>query len=806
MANIYTRYPSSASGGIPIYPDLASFPVSASVGDLGVAADSGILYEWRGSSWEPLAAPDSPFTIGTFDSGTPSADGAHIDSNELIMQSASATVPGLVNTTTQTLAGDKTFTGAISASNLSGTNTGDVTLGTANGLSLLGQALSLGLSSTSTTGALSSTDWNTFNNKQDAGNYITDLTGDGTASGPGSAALTLATVNSNVGSFTLANVTVNAKGLVTAASSTSVGNLTAAGTDGIAVTGGTGSVIGAGTSIAQQVADATHNGYLSSTDWTTFNSKQAAGNYITDLTGDATATGPGSAALTLATVNSNVGSFTLSNVTVNAKGLVTAASSTSTGNLTAAGTDGISVTSGTGAVIGSGTSIAQQVSDSTHNGYLSSTDWNTFNNKQAAGNYITDLTGDATASGPGSAALTLATVNSNVGSFGSASSVSAITVNAKGLVTAAASTSIQIAESQVTNLVSDLAGKQPTGNYITDLTGDVTASGPGSASATLATVNSNVGSFTNANITVNAKGLITAASNGSAATPSYLSPTVRKFTSGSGTYDLMYAFTISSGSATVGATYTNNSVTFTVYATVSSATLVYMSGSGAPTSSGTLTKASGTGDSTLTFSAYKTPSYLKVTAVGAGGGGGGSSTVAAENGGSGGNGASTTWDTTVIVASGGSGATGGGNQLGGAGGSIAISSPAIAILDISGGKGGPTGSYNASSPNNYGTGGYGGSNGMSGGGAPGLINAAGLAPAANSGCGGGGAGAISSSTWYTGAGGGAGGRAQAIIPSPLSATYAYSIGSGGSAGSAGTSGSSGGAGADGLLIVEEYYQ
>jgi hypothetical protein len=49
---------------------------------------------------------------------------------------------------------------------------------------------------------------------------------------------------------------------------------------------------------------------------------------------------------------------------------------------------------------------------------------------------------------------------------------------------------------------------------ITALTGDVTAAGPGSVPATLATVNGNVGSFTNANITVNAKGLITAASNG----------------------------------------------------------------------------------------------------------------------------------------------------------------------------------------------------------------------------------------------------------------------------------------------------
>jgi hypothetical protein len=61
-----------------------------------------------------------------------------------------------------------TITGPISASNISGSNTGDVTLGTSNGLSLVGQVLSLGLSSTSTTGALSSTDWNIFNNKQPA--------------------------------------------------------------------------------------------------------------------------------------------------------------------------------------------------------------------------------------------------------------------------------------------------------------------------------------------------------------------------------------------------------------------------------------------------------------------------------------------------------------------------------------------------------------------------------------------------------------------------------------------------------------
>jgi hypothetical protein len=48
-----------------------------------------------------------------------------------------------------------------------------LTLGTSSGLSLSGQALSLGLSSTSSTGALSSSDWRLFNSKQPAGLYLT---------------------------------------------------------------------------------------------------------------------------------------------------------------------------------------------------------------------------------------------------------------------------------------------------------------------------------------------------------------------------------------------------------------------------------------------------------------------------------------------------------------------------------------------------------------------------------------------------------------------------------------------------------
>lgn len=93
--------------------------------------------------------------------------------------------------------------------------------------------------SSGVTGCLTGTDWNTFNNKQPAGNYITALTGDVTASGPGSVAATLATVNSNVGSFTNASITVNGKGLVTAASSGAAPVTSVTATYPLASSGGT---------------------------------------------------------------------------------------------------------------------------------------------------------------------------------------------------------------------------------------------------------------------------------------------------------------------------------------------------------------------------------------------------------------------------------------------------------------------------------------------------------------------------------------------------------------------------------------
>jgi len=66
------------------------------------------------------------------------------------------------------------------------------------------------------------------------------------------------------------------------------GNLTEATSSVLTISGGTNAVIGSGTSIQVAQASGSTNGYLSSTDWTTFNSKQAtlvSGTNIKTITG-----------------------------------------------------------------------------------------------------------------------------------------------------------------------------------------------------------------------------------------------------------------------------------------------------------------------------------------------------------------------------------------------------------------------------------------------------------------------------------------------------------------------------------------
>ena len=90
----------------------------------------------------------NPVTLGAVGS-SPNANSATLTNQVLNLEPASITFPGVITTGTQSIAGDKTFTGNITAANLTGSNTGDVTLTAfgsvpnANAASLSGQALTL---------------------------------------------------------------------------------------------------------------------------------------------------------------------------------------------------------------------------------------------------------------------------------------------------------------------------------------------------------------------------------------------------------------------------------------------------------------------------------------------------------------------------------------------------------------------------------------------------------------------------------------------------------------------------------------
>ena len=139
-------------------------------------------------------------TAGSISWVTPTTGTVTGVSGTLPITSSGGTAPIIsIAASTTSAAGSMSAADKTKLDAITGTNTGNVTLGTANGLSLAGQAISLGLASTSTAGALSSTDWNTFNNKVSASGYL-PLTG-GTLTGAlsGTTASFSGTVQSGTG-------------------------------------------------------------------------------------------------------------------------------------------------------------------------------------------------------------------------------------------------------------------------------------------------------------------------------------------------------------------------------------------------------------------------------------------------------------------------------------------------------------------------------------------------------------------------------------------------------------------------------
>ena len=324
-------FPSTSGGsGVAIYSTIGAFPAASSVqaGSLAVAADTGILYESNATTWRVIAGPGTVLSLGAF-GNTPNANGLSLSSNVLTLQPADATHPGGVpNIGSANGVASLDGSGKVPISQLPSavmeyqgvwnpaTNT--PTLNDTSGSPVNGYTYRVSVAHTGSISGLSDPSMNIF--------YVGDFvvySGALSVWQRSPAADGVTSVNTLTGAVTLTQ-----------------GNLTEATSSVLTLSGGTNAVWGSGTSIQVKQSSGSVSGYLSSTDWTTFNNKQAT--------------------LSLGTVTETTSSI-------------------------------LTLTGWTNATVGSPTITVKQASGS-QAGYLSSADWTTFNGKASTG-FTTPTTG-----------------------------------------------------------------------------------------------------------------------------------------------------------------------------------------------------------------------------------------------------------------------------------------------------------------------------------------------------------------------------------------------------------------------------
>jgi hypothetical protein len=152
---------------------------------------------------------------------------------------------------------------------------------------------------------------------------------------------------------------------------------------------------GATPAISMPAATGSVNGYLTSTDWTTFNSKQPAGTYVTSVAATSPVTSSGGTTPTIA----------MPAATTSVSGYLT---STDWNTFNSKGSGTVTSVTGTAPVVSSGgntPAISMPAATTSVDGYLTSTDWNTFNGKSNTNGTVTSV-----------AAITLGTTGTDLSS------------------------------------------------------------------------------------------------------------------------------------------------------------------------------------------------------------------------------------------------------------------------------------------------------------------------------------------------------------------------------------------------------
>ena len=169
---------------------------------------------------------------------------------------------------------------------------------------------------------------------------------------------------------------------------------------------GTSPVVSSGgttPAISMPAATTSVSGYLTSTDWNTFNGKQAAGTYVNSVsgtTGRITSTGGVTPVIDLASGVATAGTTGSSSlipvITIDTYGRVTSITTASNPQGT------VTSVTGTAPVVSSGgatPAISMAAATASVNGYLTSTDWTTFNNKTSNTGTVTSVSGTGTVNG-----------------------------------------------------------------------------------------------------------------------------------------------------------------------------------------------------------------------------------------------------------------------------------------------------------------------------------------------------------------------------------------------------------------------